>query len=190
VLHRVGLPPQIYAGRRPHELSGGQCQRVAIARAIAPAPALVICDEATSSLDVLVQAQVLSLFEALRTELRLSYLFISHDLAVVQRISDRVAVMHRGQLCEIGDTTELYERPHHPYTVALLASSTHVRSRRPVPPLPAVQSNETQMSELRTAGCRFRSRCPRAIARCAVASPLLQSCGSDHFVACHSPVPG
>src|SRR3954469_10709196 len=122
LLDLVGLDPSVYGRRRPYELSGGQCQRVAIARAIALNPALVVCDEPVASLDVLIQAQVLNLFERLRSELGLSYLFISHDMALVKQVSDRVAVMHLGRLCELGPAEALYHEPFHPYTVALLAS--------------------------------------------------------------------
>ena len=121
-LDRVGLDPARYADRRPRSLSGGQAQRVAIARALALDPALIIYDEAVSSLDVLVRAQVLNLLERLRTELSLTYLFIAHDLALVKQVSDRVAVMYLGKLVEIGPAESLYREPLHPYTVALLAS--------------------------------------------------------------------
>ena len=120
VLELVGLAG--YSTRRPRELSGGQAQRVAIARAVALNPALIICDEAVSSLDVLIQAQVLNLFERLRAELGLSYLFIAHDLALVKQVSDRVAVMYLGKLCEVGPGEEVYRQPLHPYTRALLDS--------------------------------------------------------------------
>ena len=122
VLDTVGLDPDVYGKRRPRQLSGGQAQRVAIARALTLDPALIICDEAVSSLDVLIQAQVLNLFERLRAELGLSYLFIAHDLALVKQVSDRVAVMYLGRLCELGPAEALYREPFHPYTVALLAS--------------------------------------------------------------------
>ena len=122
VLDTVGLDPDVYGKRRPRQLSGGQAQRVAIARALTLDPALIICDEAVSSLDVLIQAQVLNLFEGLRAELGLSYLFIAHDLALVKQVSDRVAVMYLGRLCELGPAEALYREPFHPYTVALLAS--------------------------------------------------------------------
>ena len=122
LLDLVGLDPARYGNRRPRELSGGQAQRVAIARALALDPALIICDEAVSSLDVLIRAQVLNLLERLRTELDLSYLFIAHDLALVKQVSDRVAVMYLGKLVELGPAESLYRRPLHPYTVALLAS--------------------------------------------------------------------
>ena len=137
LLDLVGLDPSQYAKRRPHEISGGQCQRVAIARAIALDPALVICDEAVSSLDVLIQAQVLNLFEKLRRELNLSYLFIAHDLALVKQVSDRVAVMYLGQLAEIGPAEGMYRQPLHPYTAALLDSIPRIdpatgRANKPV----------------------------------------------------------
>ena len=122
VLELVGLDPAGHGGRRPRELSGGQAQRVAIARAVALSPALIICDEAVSSLDVLIQAQVLNLFERLRAELGLSYLFIAHDLALVKQVSDRVAVMYLGKLCEVGPGEAVYRQPLHPYTRALLDS--------------------------------------------------------------------
>src|ERR1700678_3415009 len=122
LLDLVGLDPARYARRHPRELSGGQAQRVAIARAVALNPSLLICDEAVSSLDVLIQAQVLNLFERLRGELGLSYLFIAHDLALVKQVSDRVAVMYLGKLCEVGPGDSVYRQPLHPYTRALLDS--------------------------------------------------------------------
>ena len=178
----------MYARRRPIELSGGQCQRVAIARAIALNPALVICDEAVSSLDVLIQAQVLNLFEQLRSELGLSYLFIAHDLALVKQVSDRVAVMHLGQLAEIGPAEQLYRSPLHPYTSALLSS---------VPGLDPGSGRSGRSAPLRgeppspldpPSGCRFRTRCPRARERCAVEEPALREKRPGHQVACHYPL--
>ena len=188
LLDMVGLDPSVYGKRRPHELSGGQCQRVAIARAIALHPALVICDEAVSSLDVLIQAQVLNLFERLRTELGLSYLFISHDLALVKQVSDRVAVMHLGQLAEVGPAEELYRRPLHPYTAALLDSIPGLdpetgRARRPRP-----LEGEAPSPLDPPSGCRFRTRCPLARPRCAEEEPVLREHTPDHQVACHFPL--
>ncbi|WP_240760002.1 ABC transporter ATP-binding protein [Phytoactinopolyspora endophytica] len=188
LLDLVGLNPGTYRRGRPMELSGGQAQRVAIARAIALNPALVICDEAISSLDVLIQAQVLNLFEKLRAELGLAYLFIAHDLATVKQVSDRVAVMHLGQLAEIGPAEELYDSPRHPYTRALLDSvpvldlETGV-ARRPVP-----LSGEPPSPLHPPSGCRFRTRCPRAEARCAEVEPKLTDAGNGHQVACHFPL--
>jgi oligopeptide/dipeptide ABC transporter ATP-binding protein len=171
LLDLVGMDPGVFGKRRPHELSGGQCQRVAIARAIALNPALIVCDEAVASLDVLIQAQVLNLFERLRTELGLSYLFISHDLALVKQVSDRVAVMHLGQLVEIGPSDDLYRRPLHPYTSALLNSIPGLdpatgRVRRPAAPKGEPPSPINPPS-----GCRFRTRCPLAQARCEQQAP-------------------
>ena len=137
LLDLVGLDPARYGARRPRQLSGGQCQRVAIARALALNPALIICDEAVSSLDVLVQAQVLNLFEQLRDEFALSYLFIAHDLALVKQVSDRVAVMYLGKLCEVGPAQSIYLEPFHPYTLALLdsiPSPDPSKARAPRPP--------------------------------------------------------
>ena len=188
LLDLVGLNPSSYGKRRPHELSGGQAQRVAIARAIALNPKLVICDEAVSSLDVLIQAQVLNLFENLRTELGLSYMFIAHDLALVKQVSDRVAVMHLGQLAEIGPAEGLYRQPLHPYTAALLDSIPGLdpvsgRARRPVP-LPGEPPSPLDPPS----GCRFRTRCPRAQQKCAEVEPVLTERLPGHQVACHFPL--
>jgi oligopeptide transport system ATP-binding protein len=184
VLELVGLAG--YGNRRPRELSGGQAQRVAIARAVALSPALIICDEAVSSLDVLIQAQVLNLFEQLRAELGLSYLFIAHDLALVKQVSDRVAVMYLGKLCELGPGESLYRQPMHPYTRALLDAipspdpatarvATTIRGEPPSPVQPP-------------SGCRFRTRCPRAAERCAAEEPELRELSAGHAVACHFPL--
>jgi len=188
LLNLVGLDPATYCRRRPLELSGGQAQRVAIARAIALNPALIICDEAISSLDVLIQAQVLNLFEKLRSELGLSYLFIAHDLATVKQVSDRVAVMHLGQLAEVGPAEQLYLTPRHPYTRALLDSIPGLdpetgAARRPVP-----LAGEPPSPLDPPSGCRFRTRCPRAQEKCAVEEPLLTDHGNGHHVACHFPL--
>jgi oligopeptide/dipeptide ABC transporter ATP-binding protein len=190
LLDRVGIDPVRYGKRHPRELSGGQCQRVAIARAIVLQPKLVLCDEPVSSLDVLVQAQVLNLFEQLRSELGLSYLFIAHDLALVKQVSDRVAVMYLGKLCEIGPVAAIYEQPLHPYTLALLTSIP-----KPTPPTAGRQGpggvikGELPSPLNPPSGCRFRTRCPRAQERCALEAPQLRAVGGDgHLVACHFPL--
>ncbi|HTX63524.1 MAG TPA: oligopeptide/dipeptide ABC transporter ATP-binding protein, partial [Acidimicrobiales bacterium] len=190
LLDLVGLDPDVHGPRRPGQLSGGQAQRVAIARAIALHPQLVICDEAVSSLDVLVQAQVLNLFEKLRQELGLAYLFIAHDLALVKQVSDRVMVLYLGKLCEMGPSDSLYEEPLHPYTLALLKSVPD-----PDPETGRVQSKDVISGELPSplnppSGCRFRTRCPRAQTRCAEEEPQLRELRKGHVVACHFPLPG
>ena len=190
LLDLVGLDPSQYAKRRSHELSGGQCQRVAIARAIALDPALVICDEAVSSLDVLIQAQVLNLFEKLRRELGLSYLFIAHDLALVKQVSDRVAVMYLGQLAEIGPAEGLYREPLHPYTGALLDSIPRVDVTTGVAHKPIPLPGEPPSPIDPPSGCRFRTRCPKAQQRCADEEPLLRELRPGHQVACHFPLEG
>jgi oligopeptide transport system ATP-binding protein len=186
LLELVGLDPSGHGSRRPRELSGGQAQRVAIARALALEPAMIICDEPVSSLDVLIQAQVLNLFERLRAELGLSYLFIAHDLALVKQVSDRVAVMYLGKLCEVGPGEAVYRQPLHPYTRALLDSvpgagtgdpkaATVIRGEPPSPIHPP-------------SGCRFRTRCPRAAPRCAAEEPPMRELAAGHSVACHFPL--
>ena len=188
LLDLVGLDPARFSARHPRELSGGQAQRVAIARALALGPALIICDEPVSSLDVLIRAQVLGLLERLRGELGLAYLFIAHDLALVKQVSDRVAVLYLGKLVEIGPAEALYREPLHPYTVALLASIPSpdpTVARRPVA--------ETIRGELPSpidppSGCRFRTRCPRAQDLCAAEEPPLRKLADGHLAACHFPV--
>jgi oligopeptide/dipeptide ABC transporter ATP-binding protein len=188
VLDTVGLDPDVYGKRRPRQLSGGQAQRVAIARALTLDPALIICDEAVSSLDVLIQAQVLNLFERLRGELGLSYLFIAHDLALVKQVSDRVAVMYLGRLCELGPAEALYREPFHPYTVALLASIPSPDPEAPRAQAHAAISGDPPSPIDPPSGCRFRTRCPRAQERCAVEVPEMRELAPDHAVACHFPV--
>jgi oligopeptide transport system ATP-binding protein len=188
VLELAGLDPKRHARRRPRELSGGQAQRVAIARALALGPALIICDEAVSSLDMLIRAQVLNLFERLRSELQLAYLFIAHDLSLVKHVSDRVAVMYLGKICEIAPATALYREPQHPYTLALLASIPSPDPRAQPPALEATVHGEPASPLNPPSGCRFRTRCPRAQERCALEEPQLRMLGSNHYTACHFPV--
>jgi len=189
VLELVGLDPASYARRRPGELSGGQCQRVAIARAVALSPALIVCDEAVSSLDVLIQAQVLNLFERLRGELGLSYLLIAHDLALVKQVSDRVAVMYLGKLCEMGPAEALYTDPLHPYTLALLESIPSPDPAAPRSSAHATIRGEPPSPVSPPSGCRFRTRCPRAQERCALEEPPMLQLAEGHSVACHYPLP-
>jgi peptide/nickel transport system ATP-binding protein len=187
VLEAVGIDPDVAANRRPHEFSGGQCQRISIARSLVLDPKLIICDEPVSALDVSVQAQVLNLLEELKERYGLTLVFIAHDLAVVKNISDRVCVMYLGKLCEVGPPSELYARPAHPYTSALLASI-------PVPD-PAVRPREesTLGGEVPSpvappSGCRFRTRCPRAQDLCAQVEPKMRPVSFGHYVACHFPL--
>ena len=194
VLEVVGLAG--YSTRRPRELSGGQAQRVAIARAVALNPALIICDEAVSSLDVLIQAQVLNLFERLRAELGLSYLFIAHDLALVKQVSDRVAVMYLGKLCEVGPGEEVYRQPLHPYTKALLDSVPGTATARKTRIIRGAIQGEPPSPVHPPSGCRFRTRCPRAAQRCADEEPVMRELPTGHTaghtaghsVACHFPL--
>jgi oligopeptide/dipeptide ABC transporter ATP-binding protein len=188
VLDLVGMDPDAYGRRRPRQPSGGQAQRVAIARALTLDPALIICDEAVSSLDVLIQAQVLNLFERLRAELGLSYLFIAHDLALVKQVSDRVGVMYLGKLVEIGPAEALYRTPRHPYTVALLRSIPSPDPFAPKGKAQAAISGDPPSPVDPPSGCRFRTRCPRAQAICSVEEPPLATVAGDQRVACHFPV--
>ena len=186
VLDAVGLDPTSAGPRRPHELSGGQCQRVSIARALVLDPTLVICDEPVSALDVSVQAQILNLLEDMKARYGLTLVFIAHDLAVVRNISDRVAVMYLGKLCEVGPPDEVYASPRHPYTAALLQAI-------PVPdpavrPIPVDALGDVPSPLDPPSGCRFRTRCPRAEPRCVHEEPTLQPVGDGHHVACHFPL--
>jgi oligopeptide/dipeptide ABC transporter ATP-binding protein len=182
LLARVGLPPDA-ARRYPHEFSGGQRQRVAIARALALRPDLVVADEITSGLDATVKLRVLALLRELQAEFRVAYLFISHDLAVVRQLADRVAVMYLGQIVEEAPTASLFERPHHPYTQTLRASV-------PVPDPtvawePPVLPGEPPSPIDVPSGCRFHPRCPFAEPRCRSEVPLLRELLPGHRVACH-----
>ncbi len=186
-LEAVGIDPDTARGRRPHQFSGGQCQRICIARALMLDPKLLICDEPVSALDVSVQAQILNLLHDLKQRYGLTMLFIAHDLAVVKNVSDRVAVMYLGKLCEVGTPDQLYERPAHPYTAALLAAI-------PVPDPEIRPAGGTRLSgELPSpvappSGCRFRTRCPLAQDLCAQVEPTMREVSPGHHVACHFPL--
>jgi peptide/nickel transport system ATP-binding protein len=189
VLEAVGLDPGVAADKRPHQFSGGQCQRISIARSLVLEPKVIICDEPVSALDVSVQAQILNLLEDMKARYGLTLIFIAHDLAVVKNISDRVAVMDLGKICEVGSPDDLYATPAHPYTAALLRSIPV-----PDPTVPPVQSGLLQ-GDLPSpidppAGCRFRTRCPLSQERCALEEPTVREVGEGHFVACHFPLLG
>jgi peptide/nickel transport system ATP-binding protein len=187
-LSAVGLDPDLSWSRRRHELSGGQCQRVCIARALVLEPRLLICDEPVSSLDVSVQAQILNLLEDMKARYGLTMVFISHDLAVVKNISDRIAVMYLGKLCEVAPAERLPASPAHPYTASLLGS---VPSPDPaVPPRPAPVGGEPPSPLAPPAGCRFHTRCPRAQARCSAEEPRVRELAPGHYAACHFPLLG
>jgi peptide/nickel transport system ATP-binding protein len=187
MLAAVGLDPDQYFGRRPFQLSGGQCQRVSIARALMTAPQLLVCDEPVSSLDVSVQAQILNLLQEVKRSRGLSLLFISHDLAVVKNISDRVAVMYLGRLCEIAPCESLYNAPAHPYSAALLAAVPRPDPLQPLPEM-GLLPGEIPSPLAPPSGCRFRTRCPRAQRICAEVQPELSEIRTGHFVACHFPL--
>ncbi len=188
MLAEVGLDPERAGSRRPHEMSGGQCQRVSIARSLIMRPEVLICDEPVSALDVSVQAQILNLLEDLKAEFNLTMVFIAHDLAVVKNISDRVAVMYLGKICEVASSDDLYAAPAHPYTAALLASI-------PEPDPEAKHDDAGLVGELPSpvnppSGCRFRTRCPRAADLCSAEEPQMREVSKGQFVACHFPLVG
>ncbi len=186
LLEQVGIDPQRAAESQAHQFSGGQCQRISIARSLVLDPSLIICDEPVSALDVSVQAQVLNLLEDLKREYGLTLIFIAHDLAVVKNISDRVAVMYLGKICEVAPSDMLYRNPMHHYTSVLLNSipvpdpeiaitKTAIEGEPPSPVLPPP-------------GCRFNPRCPAAQDICRIDEPQLREIDPGHFVACHFPM--
>lgn len=192
LLAQVGLNPHVYARRYPHELSGGQRQRVNIARALALEPRMVILDEAVAALDKSVEAQVLNLLGELKAKLNLTYLFISHDLNVVEYVSDRVLVMYLGRVVETGPVESIYQRPRHPYTRALFASKPTLDPDRRTTELPLSGDPPNPINP--PSGCRFRTRCAFAQAVCAETVPSLaeplygETIGETaHLVACHLP---
>ncbi|BBK37657.1 ABC transporter ATP-binding protein [Allostella sp. ATCC 35155] len=181
VMRRVGLDPS-YRRRYPHQFSGGQRQRIGIARALAVKPEFIVCDEAVAALDVSIQAQVLNLFMQLRQEYGLTYLFISHDLGVVEHLSDRVVIMYLGRVVESAATEELFVRANHPYTRALLEEVPRIDTRR--------KQYEPVKGEIPSPldpppGCHFHPRCPFAMPRCRTEAPALREVASGHLSACH-----
>ncbi len=181
VLGRCGMDAE-FKRRYPHQFSGGQRQRIGIARALAVKPEFIVCDESVAALDVSIQAQILNLFMKLREELNLTYLFISHDIGVVEHISDRIVIMYLGRIVEAGETEEIFEKPNHPYTQVLLREVPRLEDRHhefkpvdgeipsPIDPPP---------------GCYFHPRCPHATDRCRQENPMLREISPGHLTACH-----
>ena len=180
-LERAGLSAS-YRKRFPHQFSGGQRQRIGIARALAVQPDMLVCDEAVAALDVSIQAQIVNLFMDLRDDLDLTYLFISHDLGVVEHFSDRVAIMYLGKIVETASTTEIFARPNHPYTQALLAEIPRITDRKKE--FVAIQG-EIPSPLNPPSGCHFHPRCPHAMPRCKEQVPELKEISPHHQSACH-----
>ena len=182
LLEKVGLTED-QAGRFPHEFSGGQRQRVGIARALAPSPDLIICDEPVSALDVSIQAQVINLMVDLQKEFDVSFLFIAHDLSVVEHISDKIAVMYLGNLVEFGESKQVYHHPRHPYSKALLSAvpvpDPKKKNRKRI-----VLKGDVPTPMNKPSGCSFRTRCPQAEPSCADHVPIFETHAPDHWVAC------
>ena len=181
LMDQVGLDPS-YINRYPHEFSGGQRQRIVIARALASYPEVLFCDEAVSALDVSVRAQILNLLEELQDELKLTYMFVSHDLSVIEHICDRIVIMYLGKVVEVGTKDDIFKNPKHPYTQALLSA------------IPLVGKKKTERIILEgdipspvnpPSGCRFHTRCPYATERCTTEVPEMVDLGGEHRAACH-----
>lgn len=182
IMDKVGLRPE-HHNRYPHEFSGGQRQRIGVARAIILDPELVVADEPLSALDVSIQAQVVNLLDRLKEELRLSYLFISHDLSVVEHISDRIAVMYLGKIVELANKGQLYDNPKHPYTIALISAV-------PMPQIGKKKQRIVLKGDIPSPlappkGCRFHTRCFQAMEICSEMEPLWKNLGDGHYTACH-----
>jgi len=181
VLHKVGLEPY-HARRYPHEFSGGQRQRIGIARALTLLPKFIVCDEPVSALDVSIQSQILNILKELQTEYSLTYLFIAHNLSVVEHISDRVAVMYLGKIVEMTSRDELFRNPMHPYTQALISAipipDPHLKRQR------TILKGDVPSPLNPPTGCRFHTRCPIAVEQCSLEEPPFQEMMIDHWVAC------
>ena len=182
LMKAVGIPEEFY-NRYPHQFSGGQRQRIGIARAIALNPKLIVCDEPVSALDVSIQSQIINLLGDLQERNNFSYIFISHDLSVVEYISNRVAVMYLGNIVEMADKNEIFDNPLHPYTKALMSAipvpdPTRKRDR-------IILSGDLPSPSNPPSGCKFRTRCPYATEKCAQEAPEYRDVGNEHFVACH-----
>ena len=192
MLEAVGMDPAIARSKRPHEFSGGQCQRISIARSLVLGPKVLICDEPVSALDMSIQAQILNLLEDLKADYQLTLVFIAHDLAVIKNVSDRVAVMYLGKLCEVGGADQLYADPAHPYTEILLGANPEPDPEA-VLDLESVEGGDLPSPIDPPSGCRFRTRCPHATEKCENEEPQMREVSEGHHVACHHPlvaVPG
>ena len=187
MLHAVGLDPEVARDKRPHEFSGGQCQRISIARSLVLGPKVLICDEPVSALDMSIQAQILNLLEDLKADYQLTLVFIAHDLAVIKNVSDRVAVMYLGKLCEVGGADQLYADPAHPYTEILLGANPEPDPEA-VLDLESVEGGDLPSPIDPPSGCRFRTRCPHATEKCENEEPQMREVSTGHHVACHHPL--
>ena len=188
VLYSVGLDPGSTMDRRPHQFSCGQCQRICFARAFIMKPKLIVCDEPVSSLDVSIQAQILNLLEDMKRKYDLPLVFISHDLAVVKNISDKVAVMYLGRICELASSTDIYDNPRHPYTAGLMSTIPAIRPTHDAYKREYKVAGEIPSPINPPSGCGFRTRCLYAQDKCSVKQPKLREISNGHYVYCHFPL--